>query len=222
MGISINNVVEQFLSIDTTCVSDAIDRIGIKCGLLGIKPIVQGKKICGPAYTVRYLPCGEVKGSVGDFLDDVPSGYVVVIDNNGRTDCTVWGDLMSLAASMKKINGTVINGVCRDIPAIRELEYPVYSKGYYMVTGKDRVELESINKMISISGVQVNPGDLIFADDSGVIVIPIERAGEILSIAKEINEKEKMIEQEIRKGISLKEARNKVNYHHLQSKQERV
>lgn len=217
-NINLDKIVEQFKKLDTTCVSDAMDRLGIKCGLLGITPIVHGIRICGPAFTVRYIPCGELKGSVGDFLDDVTPGHVIVIDNNGRIDCTVWGDLMSRAASIKRIAGTVIDGVCRDIPSIIKMEYPVFSKGYYMVTGKDRVEVESVNQMVSICGVQVRPEDFILADDSGAVVIPFEKVHEVLTIAEEINDKEKLIEEEIQKGISLKEARDKVNYHHLQSK----
>ena len=63
-----------------------------------------------------YTPCGEVKGTVGDFLDDVEPGQVIVIDNGGRDYCTVWGDIMAVTAKAMGIEGTVIDGVCRDIP----------------------------------------------------------------------------------------------------------
>lgn len=211
-------LINRFKKLDTTCVSDAMDKLCIPCGLHGIKPVITGKTICGTAYTVRYIPCSIVKGTVGDFLDDVDKGQVIVIDNNGRTDCTVWGDLMSLASLQRGIEGTLINGVCRDIPAIKKMEYPVYSKGHYMVTGKDRVQLDTLNQPVSISGVQVRPGDIILCDDSGAIVIPVEKAEEALKIAEEINTKEKLIESEIKKGSTLKEAREKAGYHKLQTK----
>lgn len=138
-------MVEEFRQMDTCCLSDAMDRLGIPCGLEGIKPVNPDSALCGRAFTVHYVPCGTVKGTVGDFLDDVKPGEVVVIDNGGRTWCTVWGDLMSIAATHKGIAGTVIDGVCRDLPTVHKLNYNIFTKGHYMVTGKDRVEVDQIN-----------------------------------------------------------------------------
>ena len=78
-----------------------MDKIGIPCGLLGIHAVVPGKHICGRAFTVHYVPNGVVKGNVGDFLDDVQPGQVVVIDNGGRLYCTVWGDIMTFVATRR-------------------------------------------------------------------------------------------------------------------------
>lgn len=210
-------LIDEYKNLDTTCVSDAMDRLGIKCGLDGIKPVIQGSVICGPAFTVHYIPCGIVKGTVGDFLDDVKPGQVVVIDNGGKTDCTVWGDLMSITSTIKGIAGTVIDGVCRDIPTIRELKYPIFTKGVYMVTGKDRVEVDAINVPVSLSGIQVKPGDIILGDDTGVVVIPFEKAGDILAVSKEIAQKESDIVKEVQNGMTLRDARAKVHYHNLQT-----
>ena len=211
-------IVEGFAKLDTTCVSDAMDSIGKPCGLLGIKPINYGARVCGRAFTVHYTPCGEVKGTVGDFLDDVASGDVVVIDNSGREYCTVWGDLMTIVSVRNKIAGTIIDGVCRDIPLLRKTGYPIYSKGHYMVTGKDRVFVDYINKPVSVSGVQVKPGDLIIADDTGVICVAWELAEKVLELANNIAAKEAGIEAALEKGESLKNARSQAGYHNLQSK----
>lgn len=213
-----DEIIKRFRALDTTCVSDALDSMGIKCGLYDIKPIVGECKICGPAFTVHYVPCGVEKGTVGDFLDDVKPGEVVVLDNAGRTYCTVWGDIMSIVASKTGIEGTVIDGVCRDLPTIKKLKYPLFSKGYYMSTGKDRVEVDAVNVPVSVSGVQVCPGDIILGDDTGVIVIPKDKAEEVLKTAETIDKKERQIEEEVLKGTPLKEARIKTNYHHLQTK----
>ncbi len=214
-----NEIIARLKKMDTTCVSDAMDKLGIPCGLLGIKPIQRGHVICGEAFTVHYIPCGQVKGTVGDFLDDVEPGQVVVIDNGGREYCTVWGDIMAYAAKKRGIEGTVIDGVCRDIPAVTEIGYPIFSKGYYMVTGKDRVEVDGVNVPVAVSGIQIRPKDIILGDDTGVIAIPRERAEEILEIAEKIDSTENAIRKELDKGLTLKEARAKLNYHHLQSKE---
>lgn len=213
-----HTLIERFRKLDTTCVSDALDRLGIIGGLLGIKGILDGKQICGKAFTVHYVPCGINKGTVGDFLDDVEPGQVVVIDNAGRTYCTVWGDIMSAVAAKKGIAGTVIDGVCRDVPAIKKLGYPIFSKGSYMVTGKDRVEVDGVNVPVSVSGVQVKSGDIIMCDDNGAVVVPLEKAQEVLEAAELIDEKEQFIVREVLDGVPLKEARAKFGYHNLQTK----
>ena len=210
--------IERLKALDTTSVSDAMDRLGIPCGCLGIKPIIPGKVICGTAYTVHYVPCGQVKGTVGDFLDDVTPGQVVVIDNAGRDYCTVWGDIMTYCAKKKGIEGTIIDGVCRDLPAVKKCDYPIFSKGYYMVTGKDRVEVDAVNVPVSVSGIQVRPNDFILGDDTGIVVVPAERVDEVLEIAENIDAVEQKILAELEAGSTLKDARKKFNYHHLQTK----
>lgn len=211
---------DAFASLDTPCVSDALDRLGIPGGLLGITPVVEdsGKTICGPAFTVRYIPVGLEKKSVGDFLDDVPAGSVIVIDNAGRINCTVWGDIMSKYATMKGVAGTLIDGVCRDVKTVRELDYPIYTKGYYMCTGKDRVQVEAVNETVTVSNIQVRQDDLILCDDNGALCIPAERAAEVLAVAQDIDAKERNILDALAAGSTLGEARAVNGYHHLQTK----
>ncbi|MBP3869644.1 MAG: RraA family protein [Faecalicoccus sp.] len=212
-------LIQELKKMDTASISDAMDKLGIPCGLLGIQAVVEGHKICGDAFTVHYIPCGPEKGTVGDFIDDVKPGQVVVIDNGGRLYCTVWGDIMTFTAKTKGIEGTLIDGVCRDVSGIKELGYGIYTKGKYMVTGKERVTVDAVNVPVSISGVQVRPKDIILADDSGALVIPKEKAEEILKIAQNIEQTEQKIIAEVRNGSTLKAAREKLGYHHLQSKE---
>lgn len=211
--------VEELMMMDTASISDAMDKLGIPCGLLGIQAVIPGQRIYGEAYTVHYVPCGMDKGTVGDFIDDVQPGQVVVIDNGGRTYCTVWGDIMTFTAKTKGIAGTVIDGVCRDVDGIRKLGYPIYTKGKYMVTGKERVQVDAVNIPVAISGVQVRPGDLIIGDESGVVCVPAEKAEEVLKIAKHIEETEQKIIAEVKNGSTLKDARKKLGYHSLQTKE---
>ncbi len=213
-------LIAAIKKMDTASISDAMDKLGISCGLLGIQAVIRGNKICGEAFTVHYIPCGVEKGTVGDFIDDVEPGQVVVIDNGGRTYCTVWGDIMTFTAKAKGIEGTLIDGVCRDVNGIEELGYGIYTKGTYMVTGKERVTVDAVNVPVAVSGVQVCPGDIILGDDSGALVIPKERAEEVLNIAQHIEKVEQQIIAEVKKGSSLKDARKKLGYHKLQSKPE--
>jgi 4-hydroxy-4-methyl-2-oxoglutarate aldolase len=218
MVADMDEIVAQFQKLDTTAVSDALDRLGIKGGCTGIKAQVPGTKAVGRAFTVRYRPCGVEKGTVGDFLDDVQQGQIVVLDNGGRTYCTVWGDIMTVYAGKRGIAGTVIDGVCRDMPRILESKYPIFTRGHIPVTGKDRVELDAINVPVAVSEVLVRPNDILVCDDTGVVVIPHDRAEEVLKAAIEIDEVEQKILAMLDKGMSLRQARKELGYHKLQTK----
>ncbi len=206
----------EFLKFSSSNISDALDKLKIKGGCEGILPIIEGKKICGPAFTVKYVPIGTKGGTVGDYIDYAKRGDVIVLDNAGRKYCTVWGDLLTLYAKKKEISGTVIDGVCRDVQRIKELDYPIFTKGRFMMTGKDRVKMEAMNVPVSLSNTLVNPGDIVFGDDSGVVVIPKEREEEVLELAEKIKEAEDYIEKEIETGSKIKDAREKFGYHKLQ------
>ena len=213
-----DEIVEQFRRLDTTAVSDALDRLGIRGGCQGISARVPGTKAVGRAFTVRYRPCGVEKGTVGDFLDDVRPGHVVVLDNGGRTHATVWGDIMTVYAQKRGIAGTVIDGVCRDMPRILESKYPIFTRGHIPVTGKDRVELDGLNIPVAVAEILIRPNDIVVCDDTGVVVVPHDRAEEVLTAALEIDETEQRILEMLDRGMSLREARKQVGYHKLQSR----
>jgi regulator of RNase E activity RraA len=208
----------DIIKLGTSALSDAMDRLAIPGQALGIKPVDRSFMVCGPAYTVHNMPCDIHGGSVGDYIDDVPAGNVIVIDNAGRLDCTVWGDILTVMGSLKDIGGTVINGVCRDSNRALEVGYPIFSRGTYMRTGKDRVMADAYNTKVSLGEVAVVPGDIIAGDFDGIIVIPQERLDEVVAAAREIEDAEDHIRASIRSGMSLLEARTQFNYHSLQSR----
>ena len=208
----------DIIKLGTSALSDAMDRLGIPGQALGIKPVDRSFMLCGPAFTVHNIPCDIKGGSVGDYIDDVPPGHVVVIDNAGRLDCTVWGDILTVMGSLRKVGGTVINGVCRDSARALEVSYPIFSRGTYMRTGKDRVMADAYNTKVSLGEVTVVPGDILAGDADGVLVIPQERLEEVVAAAREIEDAEDAIRASIRKGMSLLEARTQYNYHQLQSR----
>src|SRR5581483_2300248 len=214
-----DEVVEGFKKLPTAAISDALDSLGIAGQCLGIAPLDPSFRLTGRAFTLKYRAIGAVeRGTVGDYIDDVPPGDVVVLDNGGRLDCTVWGDILTLVASRRGVGGTVISGVCRDVARALELKYPVFTRGRYMRTGKDRVEVDSMNTPVSLGDVQVRPGDILVGDGDGVVVIPRSREREVLGRAQDIERAEAGIEEEARKGTRLSEARKKFQYHALQSR----
>jgi 4-hydroxy-4-methyl-2-oxoglutarate aldolase len=200
-------------------VSDALDRLGRPGSMLGLAPLFDGAKLCGPAFTVRYVTAGSPPGTVGDYLDDVPPGSVVVLDNGGRVDCTVWGDILTAMASDRGVGGTVIDGVCRDVHRALSTGYPIYSRGRFMRTGKDRVEVSDVNRPVTVGGVHVRPGDLLLGDADGVLAVPAELAGQVLEICTVVEERESAILADVLAGSSLADARARHGYHLLQRKE---
>lgn len=211
-------LIEQFSALSTSTVSDACDRLGFASGCLGIVPVCPGQRMTGTAYTVRYVPTGAVTGTVGDYIDEVRPGDVVVLDNHGRTDCTVWGDILTIAAKTKGIAGTLIEGVCRDVDGIVQEGYPLFARGAFMMTGKDRVMVDATQVTVSVGTRQVKPNDIVVGDASGVVVVPHERAGEVLKAALAIEEAESAIVEAVRGGATITQARIDHGYHSLQSR----
>lgn len=205
-------------ALSCTDLSDAMDRIGIACQCAGIMPLDRSFSLVGQAWTLRYAPIGHEGGTVGDFIDDIGEGAVVAIDNDGRTDVTVWGDLLTATASHRGIAGTVIDGICRDVDRALTLGYPLFSRGNWMRTGKDRVRLEATQEPIQIGGIRVRPGDWLRGDGDGLVVVPHLLVEQVLEIAQEIHDAEEAIRAAIESGMALREARAQHGYHALQTR----
>ncbi len=211
-----DQIIEGFRGMSTANISDALDRLRIPGSAFGIAPLQNGQRMIGRAYTIQYVPAGSPPGTVGDYIDDVEPGGVVVLDNDGRRDCTVWGDILTAVSISRKIAGTVINGVCRDVSRALENHYPIYSCGRFMRTGKDRVEVSGIQVPVSLGDVRVKPGDLIIGDDDGIVVVGQEHEAKVLEVAREIAQLEDNIVAEALAGSTLRAAREKYGYHQLQ------
>ncbi len=199
-----------------TTLSDALDRLGIDGQCLGVLPFDRNMTFAGPAFTVRMVPVGVTGGTVGDYIDEVGAGQVVVLDNNGRLDATVWGDILTLVAHRKNIAATVIDGVCRDIGRSIELAYPIFARANTMRTGKDRVTADAYNVTVQIAGIRVEPGDWLVGDADGVIAIPAGRLEEVMLVAEGIATAEDLIRKEVLNGVRLDVARKSARYHALQ------
>jgi regulator of RNase E activity RraA len=219
MNIEDKELVALFEGLDTPGVSDALDKLGLPGQCLGVAPLDNySKVIVGPAFTVQYVSASVPPGTVGDFIEDVAPGDVVVIDNSGRTDCTVWGDIMTQYAGTRHIAATVIDGVCRDVKKALGDGYPMFSKGRFMRTGKDRVQVQSVNQPVSIGTARVCARDIVVADANGVVIVPRARAAEVAACARQIESVEAAIRALISQGKTLKEARTALGYHSLQRK----
>ena len=210
--------VQRASKLDTTSISDALDRLGIAGQCLNIKPLDHTFQLAGRAFTILYGPAGSPPGTVGDYIDEVEPGSVIVLDNGGRENATVWGDILTWVAHKRGVAGTVIDGACRDTYLARELGYPIYSRSYSMRTGKDRVQVEAMHGPVNVGDARVNDGDILRGDADGVLVIPREHENAVLDAAEEIDRVEQHIRALLNEGKTLKEARQQLGYHGLQSR----
>jgi regulator of RNase E activity RraA len=211
-----NDLRSRLARLSTPGLSDALDTLGLDATPRAIRPMSPSMRMVGRAYTVRYVPLGAITASSGDWLDEVQPGDVAVIDNSGRTDCTVWGDIMTSVAAARGIAGTLIAGMCRDVYRCVEIGYPVFAVGNFMRTGKDRVQVADTQVAVNIGGVRVNPGDWIVGDADGAVVIPQEVVDQVVKTAEEISAKEAGIQALAVETGLLREARERFGYHELQ------
>lgn len=170
--------LKEFENLPTTAVSDAL---GGKNHLdIGIKPLSDDWHVYGRAFTVEVPPCENI--SVLEGIYNAKPHDVLVVDGKGATSNALAGDFVIGLAKTLGLNGVIIDGVVRDIADIRELNFPVFSKGSTTAASKKTAK-GKINIPINIGGTKVNPGDIIVGDVDGVVVVPENQMTEIIEKA---------------------------------------
>jgi 3-hexulose-6-phosphate synthase/6-phospho-3-hexuloisomerase len=187
--------------VSSSNVSDAMHRKG---AMRDIHPINLGSKIVGTAVTVQTF-AGDWAKTV-EAIDVAGPGNVIVI-YNGSNYIAPWGGLATLSCKVKGIEGVVVDGAVRDVNEIRDMNYPIFSSSIVPNAGEPK-GMGEINAEITCGGQIVRPGDYIVGDDSGVVVIPKERAYEIARRAKEVEKNESRLFEEIRRGRTLSQVVN--------------
>ncbi|MGV8115268.1 orotidine 5'-phosphate decarboxylase / HUMPS family protein [Methanothrix soehngenii] len=189
-------IVSLLRSVSSSNISDAMHRKG---AMRGIHPLIPGKKIVGKAITVQTF-AGDWAKPV-EAIDLAGPGDVLVI-YNGSKNIAPWGGLATLSCKIRGIEGVVVDGAVRDLQEIRPMDYPLFSSDVVPNAG-DPKGMGEINSEIVCGGQTVRPGDYIVGDDSGVVVIPKERAYEIARRAKEVEKTENRLFEEISRGKTL-------------------
>jgi 3-hexulose-6-phosphate synthase/6-phospho-3-hexuloisomerase len=180
-------------------VTDAMHRKG---AMTGIFSICGNVKMVGKAVTVQTF-AGDWAKPV-EAIDVANKNEVIVINNDNGTHIAPWGELATLSCIKKEIAGVVIDGAVRDVDDIRTMKLPIFAKAVVPNAGEPK-GLGEINTEIQCCGQYVHPGDWIVGDESGVVVIPAERAYEVARRALEVRKNEERIREEIRRGGTLSE-----------------
>jgi regulator of RNase E activity RraA len=208
-------LINAFKEIPTGNLSDAMDGLGLARGVVhGLKPLsLQQPRTVGFAFTLKQMPrhqeaVGKTLTKHAQVIDSLASpGDVLVIDVGGRLDVCSGGALLSLRSKMRGLCGWIVNGCVRDVQEIVELGFPVHCCGTSPIKSSPDMETVGLELPLEIGGVQIKTGDLIVADDTGIVVIPLGKAAAVLEAARHIKQVEEKLAALLRAGLSYPEAR---------------
>jgi len=204
--------------LSTTNLSDALDKVGIRGAVIGIRPVYGMPRVVGCAVTIKITAAGMTKSKhhLGvEAIAGAAPGDLIAIDNHGDTTNNCWGEILTCGAKMKGIGGVIIDGATRDVDICQEMNFPVFARTIVPITARGRTMQESFNCMIRLGDVQVRPGDILVGDVNGVVCIPPERLDAVLSEAEAIMDKEERMKKDILSGMDILEVDKKYNYEQM-------
>ena len=216
---------DRMQKLYTAAVSDVLDEMGIWSQVMevGFSPIMPDAAIAGPAFTMaedkaeqQHVTLDDmdpafIVGLLDAFCGNLEKGQVVVVSTNGFWGAGAYGELMATTTKYYGgVKGAVVDGPMRDIRRVIEIGFPVWCKGSIPTDSVGRAQLVGINEKITCGGVDVNPGDIVFADRDGIVVIPKSAdLKHIVEKAEEVAAAERRSREELRKGASLREVYEK-------------
>jgi regulator of RNase E activity RraA len=207
--------------LSTTNLSDALDLVGSRGAVIGIRPMFECPKVVGRAVTIKITAAGMVRSKRHLGVEAIASadrGDIIVIDNHGDVRNNCWGEVLSCAAKVKGVSAVVVDGAVRDLDICKEMAFPVYARGAVPITARGRITQESFNCTVRIGDVQVRPGDIIVADVNGVVVICPEKLDEVILQAEALMDKEERMKADLLAGMDVLEVDAKYNYEGMLAK----
>jgi len=205
-------IVEGLRLTEVASVSDAIEQLyGQKAYMSHDMRPLSPTKFAGPAVTVMLKKQEHKDGSAAsqgmlDLIDAAPAGSVYVMVLEDGLDYAGIGALMATAMKVRGLAGAVIDASVRDTPQIRRIQFPIFSRGIAPSTTINHYRVAGVNVPVTCAGAKVNPGDIISADEDGVVVVPKAKAADILKKAQELDDTEHRMLPFIEKFKSIKEA----------------
>jgi 4-hydroxy-4-methyl-2-oxoglutarate aldolase len=207
-----DSLIQGFRLIEAASVSDAMEQLYGKRAYMShdMRPLAQ-TKFAGPAVTVLLKREEHKEGSKAqqgmlDVIDEAAAGSVYVMVLEDGLDFAGIGGLMSTAMKYRGLAGAIVDGGIRDTPQLTRLQFPVFSRGVVPSTTVNHYRFAGKNISVTCAGVEVHPADIIVADMDGVVVVPRERAAEVLKKAQQLDESEHSMYPFIEKYKSIREA----------------
>jgi 4-hydroxy-4-methyl-2-oxoglutarate aldolase len=191
--------------------SDCLDHLGLRRQALSprIRPLDETKVMVGRARTAAFMEVYHVEPGSNPYeleialIDSLKPGEIPVFACSNPARVAPWGELLSTASQARGAAGAVMDGCVRDVKGIRALAFPVFHGGIAPLDSKGRGKVMAVDVPIECAGVAVSPGDLVFGDADGVVVIPRASEADVLRLAFEKVSGERETLQELRRGDKL-------------------
>ena len=199
----------------SSVISDILDERGFREQAMReyIRPLYPEAVVSGRAVTALAVDVYEAKGIPYEMeievVDSLRKGDVIVLCTNRSRRAALWGELLSTASQARGARGAIIDGFTRDVKRIIEMKFPVFATGVRPIDSRGRTEIIDYNCPVECGGVLVNPGDIVFGDVDGVVIIPKAEARDIIEGALEKVGRENLTRMELEKGALLRDVYKK-------------
>jgi 4-hydroxy-4-methyl-2-oxoglutarate aldolase len=202
--------------LTSAILSDSLDVVGLRNQVLKcrLESLVAGSRAFGRAVTVQFAPSLDADPEdpyrdAIDFIDSIKVGEVVVIATDESNESAFWGELFSAAAIGAGAIGVVTDGNLRDTEKIAGLGFAAFSRSRRPIDYRGRMRIVATNSTVTVAGVVIRPGDLIMADDDGIVVVPRSSESGVLELARQRVSRESTVLKELLAGASLREVWNR-------------
>ena len=205
----LSQMQELSTKVTTAQLSDALDAVGRRDRVMAgdIVPLARGSRAMGRAATVQFAPVDhdveEPYEQAIKFIDGLAAGSMAVIAAGAPQRSAFWGELFSAAAIGRGAAGVVCDGYLRDSPKVIALGFPAFGIGTRPIDFRARLEITSLAEPVVCGGVHVAPGELVLADDDGVVVVPVDVEAEAVQLANERAQRETLVLDELLGGATL-------------------
>jgi regulator of RNase E activity RraA len=198
--------LDRLAALDTNTVSDALDFLGLPGATYGLRPLWNCPKIVGRASTVQLGPKTDTKPTphmITPIIDAIATDDRVLVIAGGLEGVSCWGDIVANAAIAKRIRGTVIDGMSRDIEGSEAIGYPVFGRGVTMISARNRMIQISSSEPVRMAGVTVNEDDYVIADRCGTVFVLADRIEAVLDLGEQIARRQDGMVAAVRAGRSV-------------------
>jgi regulator of RNase E activity RraA len=198
-------------------VNDVLRSEGLLSQVLphNIMPLRDEMKVCGIAFTIKGSPNLSLEDEMGfraEMLDAIFPESVVLWDTSGDNESSQWGEIMTLSSRKKGCRGAVVDGGVRDTDMILKQNFPVFCRYRTSNAMMGRFRMIAYQVPVSIGNVRIYPGDVVFGDIDGVIIVPRDMAYDVLVKAEEIRDHEVEIKAMVNQGLSPQDVVKKGGY----------
>jgi len=213
-----SDFVMRLNQLDACAVSDAVDKMGLRGAVTGLKPMTTTRRIAGRILTIK-LGVGEpppgVPRHIGTTaIESAQAGDIVVVEQLSGIAAAAWGGILSRGAKQRGLAGVIAEGLVRDVDEARQLDFPVYARGATTLTARGRIVELANNQPVRVGDVEVKAGDYAVADSSGAVFISSDNIERVLATAEDIAEREARMAEALDRGKPITEVMG-ANYENM-------